>query len=61
MACKVWDKPKWPGGEKQGIFAQLETPAVRKLWFIPTQGKKAESALAADFDRFSVLPRLIKT
>ncbi|KAF5837564.1 hypothetical protein DUNSADRAFT_4199 [Dunaliella salina] len=58
---RVWDKPKWPGGEKQGIFAQLETPTLRKLWFIPTQGKKAETALAADFDRFSLLPRLLKT
>jgi len=58
---QVWDKPKFPGGEQQGVFAQLECAAARKLWFVPTKGKKAETPVAADFDRFSILPRLLKS
>lgn len=62
LSMQVWAKPHFPAGDKPGIFAQLESPpAVRKLWFIPVRGKQAETPVSADYDRFSLLPRLIKS
>lgn len=38
---QVWARSKWPCGSGDGVFAQLETKAgLKKLWFVPVQGKE---------------------
>lgn len=48
IACilQVWKgqgSRKWKHGQHDGFFVQLESPFLRKLWFIPSTSEKGQT------------------
>ncbi|XP_078442642.1 tetratricopeptide repeat (TPR)-like superfamily protein [Wolffia australiana] len=55
---------KWKHGHSDGFFVQLESPCVRKLWFIPSSTEKGVTLCKdpepLDVNAHEILPRLFK-
>lgn len=55
---------KWKHGQSDGFFVQLESPALRKLWFVPSSSEKGRTLCrnpeVLDVDVHEVLPRVFK-
>ncbi|PIN07608.1 Methylmalonate semialdehyde dehydrogenase [Handroanthus impetiginosus] len=55
---------KWKHGQDNGFFIQLESPSVRKLWFIPSSIEKGQTLcrdpVALDIGMHEILPRIFK-
>lgn len=55
---------KWKHGQNDGFFVQLESPVLRKLWFVPSSSEKGKF-LCRDPEKLDVgvhevLPRIFK-
>lgn len=53
----------WPFGERDGCFVQLESPSLRRVWFIPSEdGAKvtASDPVELDIDTFAILQPLLR-
>ncbi|KAK9160898.1 hypothetical protein Syun_007239 [Stephania yunnanensis] len=55
---------KWRHGQSDGFFVQLESPFMRKLWFISSSTEKGQILCrdpdALDVNAHEILPRLFK-
>ncbi|OAY27988.1 stress-induced-phosphoprotein 1 [Manihot esculenta] len=55
---------KWKHGQHDGFFVQLESPFLRKLWFIPSTSEKGQTLCRdpepLDISSHEVLPRVFK-
>lgn len=56
---------KWKSGNSNGIFVQLESPALRRVWFIPSVLEKGQNVCRApellDPDVHAILPPLFRS
>ncbi|CAD6269630.1 unnamed protein product [Miscanthus lutarioriparius] len=64
---KVWKgqgSRKWKLDQSDGFFVQFESPALRKIWFVPSTKEKGRtlcrSPEALDIGIHEVLPRIFK-
>eukprot|EP00268_Persea_americana_P021905 TRINITY_DN2179_c0_g1_i1.p1 TRINITY_DN2179_c0_g1~~TRINITY_DN2179_c0_g1_i1.p1 ORF type:complete len:328 (-),score=56.19 TRINITY_DN2179_c0_g1_i1:545-1528(-) len=55
---------KWKHGQSDGFFVQLESPLLRKLWFVPSSSEKGRTLCkdpeVLDVGAHELLPRLFK-
>ncbi|KAL8260177.1 hypothetical protein R6Q59_028130 [Mikania micrantha] len=55
---------KWKHGQSDGFFVELESPFIRKEWFIPSSSEKGQilcrDPVALDISAHEVLPKLFK-
>ncbi|KAL0414491.1 UNVERIFIED_CONTAM: Stress-induced-phosphoprotein 1 [Sesamum radiatum] len=55
---------KWKHGQNDGFFFQLESPSLRKIWFIPSSTEKGQTLcrdpVALDIGVHEILPRVFK-
>ena len=35
MLLQVWKRTGWPSGSQDGIFVQLESLRLKRIWFVP--------------------------
>jgi hypothetical protein len=62
---QVWKKGGWACGNNTGFFVQLDSPDVKRMWFVPcgkTDKHRAapKAPVALDIDTFRLLPTLVK-
>lgn len=55
---QVWKKPTWALGQADGVFVQLESRKLRRLWFIQTDGKQVGQTQIIDYE-FAAMPGLL--
>ncbi|XP_073126615.1 uncharacterized protein [Henckelia pumila] len=55
---------KWKHGQNDGFFFQLESPSLRKIWFVPSSSEKGQTLcrdpVTLDISVHEILPRLFK-
>jgi len=57
---RTWQKPKWPCGGADGVFAQLESRQVRRCWFVPVEGRSLGTPVSVSADDFGPMPRCLR-
>lgn len=55
---QVWKTQSWRHAEDDGIFVQLESKTVRKIWFVPYDLVAAEEELP--IDHYALFPKIIE-
>ncbi|CAN1193389.1 Stress-induced-phosphoprotein 1 [Linum perenne] len=55
---------KWKHGQQDGFFIQLESPTLRKLWFVPSTSEKGKTLCSdpesLEINTHEVIPRIFK-